>query len=230
VGFQFSQSNAQRFGARIFLNDIAAATPLQVGGGLGVCRFGTSRTCTTVSDCDVDTCKPDGRCSARDTVRCETDADCTLANECVMFSYPAELSVGQCALDASIACSGDHDCTVGECAGEPTRSCRYDDECRRADGRTPTSGMCTSTTSRGACTEKRGNYWGRTCADSEGFRDSGELYGCTHDAGATCASDDDCSALSPGSTCILSTDSRSPLVSDGHPYRDAGHQGDSRRV
>jgi hypothetical protein len=185
-----SAADAQRFGARISLNDVSATTPVEAGGGTGTCVLGVRRPCVTASECDVDACNVDGRCHLNSTLRCNTDADCTAVNKCVTFSHAAELSVGHCTLDASLSCSTDSDCSVGACAGEPTRPCRTDRECRRADGRSPSAGLCTGLTSRGTCTGQRGNHWGRSCADSEGFRDADEP----------------------------NPDSRSPLVTDSHPY------------
>lgn len=190
VGLAFSQSDAQHFGVRVSLNDIQAATPIEAGGGLGTCAAGSRRSCATVADCETNFCQVDGRCHLNIVTRCDTDADCTVTNECVFFSYESELSAGRCSLDASVACSNEADCTVGQCAGDPTRRCRNDNECHRADFRTPSAGLCEGLTSAGVCTGQRGNHWGRSCGDSDGFRDSDEP----------------------------DPDSQSPLISDGHPY------------
>ncbi len=190
IGFSFGQNDAQRFGIRILLNDVNALTPIEAGGGGGTCSLGIRRPCAAVADCDTDFCRVDGRCHLSNPTRCETDSECTTPNQCVMFSHEAELSVGHCSLDRSVPCSADADCTVGACAGEPTRRCRHDSECHRADFRTPSAGMCGGLTSAGTCTRQRGNHWGRSCEDSDGFRDAGE-----EDA-----------------------DSQSPLITDRHPY------------
>ena len=64
----------------------------------------------------------------------------------------------------------------------------------------------------------KGNYWGRTCADSQGFYDANELNRCTHDSSVSCTTDRDCSVLRPGSTCIAETDSPRSDITDSHPY------------
>ena len=68
--------------------------------------------------------------------------------------------------------------------------------------------------------EGRGNYWGRTCEDSDGFYDFDELNKCTHDSRVDCTVGGDavCNLLVPGSTCILETDSPTSSITDSHPY------------
>jgi hypothetical protein len=215
VGLLFTQGDAQLFGARISVNDVIAATPIEAGGGAGACQLGDAQSCQTTSDCPVDFCRADGRCNLNVVARCQADAECTLVNQCVMFSHAAELSVGHCSLDASVACSTDSDCVVGACADEPARSCRNDNECRTAGGRSPAAGACGGKTGRGVCTDPRGNHWARSCADSDGFRAAGEKNRCAHDGTVSCAVDEDCG---PGGSCIVATDSRSPLVVDSHPF------------
>ena len=40
-----------------------------------------------------------------------------------------------------------------------------------------------------------GNYWGRTCADSDDFYDASELHTCSGDSSEPCTLDGQCSAL-----------------------------------
>ncbi|MCC6622382.1 MAG: right-handed parallel beta-helix repeat-containing protein [Deltaproteobacteria bacterium] len=215
IGLVLNQADALGFGALVSLNDVLATTALESGA----CRLGGSRTtCSATSQCDVDRCRVDGRCHLSTATRCTSDAECTNVNDCVLFGYTAELSVGACELDPTIACSTDASCVVGACQGEPERACRSDSECRSGDGRTPGVGLCADKTDRGACEDGRGNHWGRSCEDSEGFRDADELGRCTHDSAVACEDDATCAALASGSACITTTDSPTALVTDGHPF------------
>jgi hypothetical protein len=83
--------------------------------------------------------------------------------------FRAELSVGACSGDASVACITDGDCEVGRCSDDGA-ACVKDTDCYRGLARTLGGRQtCVDRVDRGTCSGARGNHWGHPCDVGDGF-------------------------------------------------------------